>query len=60
MPDVVYVHPKTGAKFYIGDENAASNLKTLEKCSIFKIINAKGNDGDCYHENDSRFKYLRF
>lgn len=45
MPDVVYVHPTTGAKFYIGDESAASNLKNLEKCGIYHIINAKGDQG---------------
>ena len=60
MPDVVYVHPTTGAKFYIGDESAASNLKTLEKCGIYNIVNAKGDQGKCHHEADSRFKYLRF
>ena len=32
VPDVVYVHPQTGAKFYIGDETAAGTLKILEKC----------------------------
>jgi hypothetical protein len=43
MPDVVYVHPTTGAKFYIGDESAASNKATLEKCGIYNIVNAKGD-----------------
>jgi hypothetical protein len=31
MPDVVWVHPTTGAKFYIGNIGAAKNLKVLEQ-----------------------------
>ena len=29
VPDVVWVHPKTGAKFYIGNIGAAQNLDVL-------------------------------
>ena len=60
MPDVVYTHPKTGAKFYIGDEISARTMEILEQCGIYHIINAKGDQGECYFENDSRFSYLRF
>ena len=60
MPSVVYVHPRTGAKFYIGDESAAGNLDCLVKNKIFHIVNAQGDRGRCYHEKDKRFQYLRF
>ena len=43
VPDVVYVHPVTKAKFYIGDETAASSEKIHEKCGIYHIVNAKGD-----------------
>ena len=59
-PDVVYVHPVSKAKFYIGDECSAMNKQVLEKCSIFRIINAKGSSGQNYHDKDKRFQYLPF
>ena len=59
-PDVVWVHPVTGAKFFIGDIVAARNLELLEKEKIFHIINAQGNDADAEypHKDDPRFTYL--
>lgn len=39
-PDVVWIHPTTGAKFFIGDLGAAKSLEILEKENIFHIINA--------------------
>lgn len=56
----MFVHPVTGAKFFIGDEAAAMNLKVLEKCQIFRVVNAKGDSGTNYHEKDKRFEYFRF
>ena len=43
IPDVVWVHPTTGAKFYIGNIGAAQNLNVLQKLQIFHIINAQGS-----------------
>lgn len=39
QPDVVWIHPKTGAKFYIGNIGAAQNLKILQKLEIYHIVN---------------------
>jgi hypothetical protein len=39
VPDVVWVHPKTGASLYIGNIGAAKDLKKLEKLEIFRIVN---------------------
>ena len=41
-PDAVYQHPTSGAKFYIGDEMCAQDLKLLTKLKIFHIVNCKG------------------
>jgi hypothetical protein len=59
-PDAVYQHPKTGAKFYIGDETNAKDLETLTRLKIFHIVNCKGSSGENYHEKNQKFKYLRF
>ena len=49
-PDVVYVHPKTGGKLFIGAHTAASEIKILEKHQIFNIVNCKGSDGENFFE----------
>ena len=59
-PDCVYINPKTGAKFFIGDEQSASTLRHLESLDIYHIVNAKGNSGENYFEGDPRFTYYRF
>lgn len=59
-PDCVYINPKSGAKFYIGDEQSASMLKHLEGLDIYHIVNCKGNSGENYFEGDDRFSYFRF
>ena len=59
-PDVVYQHPTSGAKFYIGDEMCAQDLKILSKLKIFHIVNCKGASGVNYHESNKNFTYIRF
>ena len=44
-PDVVYNHPKTNAKLFVGGNVPASTIEILEKYQIFNIVNCKGNDG---------------
>lgn len=39
QPDCVWIHPETGAKFYIGNLMTAQNLEVLEKLQIFHIVN---------------------
>jgi hypothetical protein len=38
-PDVLWTHPETGAKVYVGCHTVAANLKKLEKNKIYHIIN---------------------
>jgi len=39
------VHPLSGGKLFIGDENAAQELDILQENNIFHIVNCKGNEG---------------
>lgn len=52
QPDVVFVHPKSGAKLFIGDESAAQEREILEENGIFHIVNCKGKEGQNYFEKD--------
>ena len=60
VPDVVYVHPKTGGKLYIGAHAAVIHLEGLQENKIFHIVNCKGSEGENLFEEDTRFKYIRF
>lgn len=61
-PSVVWVHPDTGAKFFIGGKSCAMNLQKLEQYEIFNIINAKGKKPETwfFFKDDPRFRYLHF
>ena len=39
VPDIIWSHPDSHAKLYVGDISSAMRLKNLTKLSIFKIIN---------------------
>ena len=39
MPSVVYVHPETRAKLFIGGQEPASNKAMLEDMNIYHIVN---------------------
>lgn len=39
VPDVVWVHPDTDAKLYIGNIGSAQNLNVLNQLKIYHIIN---------------------
>ena len=67
--NILWQHPKTQAKFYVGNEKAAESLEILEQHQIFNIICAKGSFGHLiadmrqshlYHKDDERFVYLPF
>ena len=51
-PDIVYIHPVTHAKLFIGSYIPASTLEILEKYQIFHIVDCRGNDGECYYQKD--------
>ena len=59
-PNIVWVHPETQAKLYVGDEYAAKTLSLLEEFKLFNIICTKGATGPLYHIADPRFTYLPF
>jgi hypothetical protein len=46
VPDVVWVHPENGAKFYIGNIGSAQNINVLSQLKIFHIVNCQGTMGD--------------
>ena len=60
QPDVIWTHPETGGKVYVGCHTSASNLQTLEQHQINHIVNTQGMDSENYHEKDPNFTYLRF
>lgn len=59
-PSVVFVHPQTRAKLFIGGQEPASNKAMLEEMKIFHVVNCQGSSGENYHERDPRFTYLRY
>ena len=39
QPDVIWTHPRTGAKVFCGDHTSASSAETLKEHKIYNIIN---------------------
>lgn len=60
VPDVIWVHPESGASVFVGDLSSARSLEVLERLQIYNIVNAQGLDSECYHEGNPKFTYLRF
>eukprot|EP00747_Dinoflagellata_sp_TGD_P023411 gnl/TRDRNA2_/TRDRNA2_129784_c0_seq1.p1 gnl/TRDRNA2_/TRDRNA2_129784_c0~~gnl/TRDRNA2_/TRDRNA2_129784_c0_seq1.p1 ORF type:complete len:327 (+),score=37.97 gnl/TRDRNA2_/TRDRNA2_129784_c0_seq1:99-1079(+) len=58
--DCVYESPENGARVYIGNIDAARSLETLDKHKITRIVNCQDPTSANFHENNPRFKYLRF
>ena len=38
-PDVIWIHPDTGGKVFVGDYKDASSLKSLKQNKIYHIVN---------------------
>ena len=58
--DVIWVHPETGAKVYVGDIEAATNMGILTKNKITGIVNCQGLETPNVFEKDANFAYFRF
>ena len=60
QPDVIWTHPETGGKVYVGCATSASDMQILDDHKIRHIVNCQGLDSENYHERHSAFSYLRF
>eukprot|EP01006_Ploeotia_vitrea_P056686 TRINITY_DN68118_c3_g1_i1.p1 TRINITY_DN68118_c3_g1~~TRINITY_DN68118_c3_g1_i1.p1 ORF type:complete len:196 (+),score=7.17 TRINITY_DN68118_c3_g1_i1:27-614(+) len=57
--NVVFEHPKTKGRLYVGDNVAASEAPCLKKANITNVVNCT-SDLPLYHDHDSTYKYFRF
>ena len=60
QPDVIWTHPETGGKVYVGCQTSASDLEILNAHGIRHVVNCQGMVSENYHEKNSEFTYLRF
>lgn len=58
--DAIYVHEKTGAKLFIGNQKAARCEATLVNEQIFHIVNCQDATAVNFFAGDPRFCYKRF
>eukprot|EP00398_MALV-I-01_sp_L67-1_P000497 gene497-177_t len=58
--DVIYEHPKTGAKLYCGGSQASSSSVFHKAKNIYHIVNCRGEKDENSFENDGRYSYSRF
>lgn len=58
--DVVYEHPTTQAKVYIGNISAAESLDILREKNITRVVNCQQVTSANFHETDPLFEYYRF
>ena len=58
--NAVWKHPETGAILYVGNADTAKQKKALDSISVRRIVFCQTSDGQCYHERDPQFKYLKF
>lgn len=58
--DCVFEHSGTGARVYIGNLNAARSAGILDEHRITRVVNCQDMSTANYHENNPKFKYLRF
>ena len=45
--DVIYQHPTSGGKVYVGNISAAGSLEELTQHGIRRIVNCQGPDSKC-------------
>ena len=57
--DLLWTHPSSGSKLYIGNHTAAKNLEGLQSLKITHIVNCMARNTDCVVFED-RFSYFRF
>eukprot|EP00755_Sulcionema_specki_P005747 Sspe_Gene.33626::Locus_16395_Transcript_1_1_Confidence_1.000_Length_988::g.33626::m.33626 len=58
--DVIWKHPITSGSVYVGNEEAARVLDSLEEHRITHIVNCQGPTSVNHHESAGNIKYLRF
>lgn len=59
--NVIYQHPETGGKVYVGNATAASNRKVLDEMGgCRRIVFCQDGDGSKHFEEDPEFRYLTF
>jgi hypothetical protein len=58
--DVIWLHPKTKAKVYVGNLTTASSLKLLKKYGITRIINCQDLNSKNWFTKNSKIKHFRF
>lgn len=58
--DCVFQHPKTKAKVFIGNQNAAASTETLEAHNITQIVNCQDAHAKNFHEGNDTYTYYRF
>eukprot|EP00747_Dinoflagellata_sp_TGD_P206791 gnl/TRDRNA2_/TRDRNA2_80447_c0_seq1.p1 gnl/TRDRNA2_/TRDRNA2_80447_c0~~gnl/TRDRNA2_/TRDRNA2_80447_c0_seq1.p1 ORF type:complete len:215 (-),score=43.94 gnl/TRDRNA2_/TRDRNA2_80447_c0_seq1:16-660(-) len=58
--DAVWAHPKTQAKFFIGNISIAENKSALLAKGIRNVVNCQEQGSENFHEADPSFSYMRF
>ena len=60
QPDVIWEHPTTGGKVFVGSASHAADAFNLKDKKLFHIVNTQGTTSENYQEHDPDFTYLRF
>ena len=58
--DAIWKHPQTEASVYVGNAQAASDLRTLRERKICAIVNCQDATAKNYFEDDTSMHYYRF
>ena len=62
--DVLFTHPQSGGKVYVGNDRAASNLNILLRNRITSVVNctrpARGGTLPNYHASTGKLRYFDF
>lgn len=57
--DMIWKHPRSGGKVYVGNQQAASNATLLQQNGVTHVVNCTDNM-PLYHESKNIFTYLRW
>lgn len=62
LANVIYSHPETGAKLYVGNHRAAASMEILSDRmgNCRRIVFCQDKDGTKHFEHDREFRYLTF
>ena len=58
--NVIYEHPSTHAKLYVGNASLAASRDGLRGHGITRIVFCQDRDGKCHFEGEPEFSYLKY